>query len=231
MAVDELLLENADRGEFNLRFYSWQPATLSLGYFQPAEARRSHSASLECPLVRRPSGGSALIHGDDDHELTYCVTLPDVGRSRSLPRDLLDLLHRTLVVALGRFGVRAQLAETDQCVGPDDAFLCFQKHTAGDVLINQSKVAGSAQRRLARALMQHGSVLLSQLNEAPELPGIAQLTGRRLSRFELQAAWLGELSMVWPLDWRAAELSSEEQRRAARKCHEKYMVESWTLRR
>jgi lipoate-protein ligase A len=230
MAVDEVLLENANRGEVILRFYSWSPATVSLGYFQTVAERRSHFASRSCPLVRRPSGGGALVHGDEHHDLTYSIAVPDPHRSRNLPALLYETLHTSLVGALAQFGIVAQRAAAD-CQTTCKEFLCFERCTAGDVLIGDSKIAGSAQRRMPQGILQHGSVLLSQLAEAPELPGIAQLTDGPLSRAELQSAWLAELAARWPLTWRTETLSAEEIRRAKRKCLEKFTRDDWNHRR
>ena len=64
MAVDEALLESvADGGPATLRFYQWSEPTLSLGYFQPYADREQHEASRELTVVRRSTGGGALIHG------------------------------------------------------------------------------------------------------------------------------------------------------------------------
>src|SRR5688500_9559950 len=74
MAVDEALLESAATGSVaTLRFYEWHEPTLSLGYFQPAADREQHAASRACPLVRRASGGGAIVH---DRELTYSLAWP-----------------------------------------------------------------------------------------------------------------------------------------------------------
>src|SRR3569833_2236254 len=70
MAIDELL---ADAARPVLRFYAWRPATLSLGYFQAYADRHAHAASLGCPVVRRSSGGGAIVH---DHEITYSLVVP-----------------------------------------------------------------------------------------------------------------------------------------------------------
>src|SRR5687767_6703039 len=81
MAVDEALLESAaDSGEITLRFYEWSRATLSLGYFQSHAERSGHTASLACPMVRRSTGGGAIVH---DQELTYSLVVPMDGRSHS----------------------------------------------------------------------------------------------------------------------------------------------------
>src|SRR5690242_18095105 len=81
MAIDEALLESAaGGGPLTLRFYQWSEPTLSLGYFQRYEDRSLHPASLDCPIVRRPTGGGAILH---DKELTYSLALPGkLARSR-----------------------------------------------------------------------------------------------------------------------------------------------------
>src|SRR5262245_10595361 len=74
MAVDEALIDDvADGGLATLRFYQWNEPTLSLGYFQPYAARMGHAASASAAVVRRLSGGGALLH---DRELTYALALP-----------------------------------------------------------------------------------------------------------------------------------------------------------
>src|SRR2546421_118466 len=63
MAVDEALLEATERdGLATIRFYEWSEPTLSLGYFQAHAERRLHTASAACTLVRRTSGGGAILH-------------------------------------------------------------------------------------------------------------------------------------------------------------------------
>ena len=66
MAVDEALLDSCSRtGMPTLRFYQWSKATLSLGYFQRHRDREQHVASRDCPLVRRSTGGRAIIHDQE----------------------------------------------------------------------------------------------------------------------------------------------------------------------
>ncbi len=74
MAVDEALLMDAvENGVATLRFYQWSEPTLSLGYFQRYSDREQHAASRKCAVVRRQSGGGAILH---DRELTYSLMLP-----------------------------------------------------------------------------------------------------------------------------------------------------------
>src|SRR5271169_4762547 len=74
MAVDEALVDDAAaRHACWLRFYGWSEPTLSLGYFQGYEERLAHRPSRQCPVVRRPSGGGAILH---DVEITYSLAIP-----------------------------------------------------------------------------------------------------------------------------------------------------------
>ena len=74
MAVDEaLLLDASENGSASLRFYGWNAPTLSLGYFQRYDDRDLHAASRDCAVVRRQTGGGAILH---DRELTYSLVLP-----------------------------------------------------------------------------------------------------------------------------------------------------------
>src|SRR5688500_2618026 len=91
MAVDEALLESAaERGIATLRLYRWSEPTLSLGYFQAAGDRIQHPASLGCPMVRRASGGGAIIH---DSELTYSLAIPQPDVRAHAATDLYEAVH------------------------------------------------------------------------------------------------------------------------------------------
>ena len=98
MAVDEALLAAAADGNVaSLRLYQWSEPTLSLGYFQRYDDRHQHAASRACPLVRRQSGGGAILH---DRELTYSLALPPV---HPLARDataLYTAVHQAFVELL-----------------------------------------------------------------------------------------------------------------------------------
>jgi len=217
MAVDEALLESAAEGVGTLRFYEWTPATLSLGYFQSAAQREQHAASRDCPLVRRASGGGAILH---DRELTYSVAMPQAAARENQTSALYDLFHESLILALAEFGVPAALflpterncvPEVRQNAAP--AFLCFQRRTCGDVVYQGAKIVGSAQRRRRGAVLQHGSILLARSPHAPELLGIGELTGIAISPADLIAAWRPRLQACLGAA-AAAELSGRERLRA-----------------
>src|SRR5947207_13454995 len=102
MALDEALMEAASGGLCTLRFYRWSAPTLSLGYFQRISDRTTHAASQTCPLVRRQTGGGAILH---DREWTYSLTAP---AGSPLAVDALALyraVHGALIEALANQGL------------------------------------------------------------------------------------------------------------------------------
>lgn len=182
MAVDEALLESAVAGGLPVfRLYQWSEPTLSLGYFQSVADRGQHPSSLSCRLVRRRSGGGAILH---DRELTYALVIPP-GLKSLTPQQYYDLVHDAIVEILTPLA-----AESGLVVGKSagisrppaaEPFLCFQRRAIGDVVLadpqaeTDVKVAGSAQRKHRGAILQHGSLLIAQSAAAPELPGVVDL--------------------------------------------------------
>lgn len=228
MAVDEALLESAaTRGLVSLRFYSWSEPTLSLGYFQSYEDRVRHSASLECEVVRRCSGGGAIVH---DRELTYAFATPCSDRFLAKPEQLYFAFHNALVELLGQRGIGASLHE-GQGGRAQAAFLCFERRSQGDVVVEGKKVAGSAQRRRHAALLQHGSVLLQRSSKAPELPGLSELAGLEMRGSQLVDAWVPSLSRRLNVAIEPAALSDEESESANRRQQRRFGLCSWTRRR
>lgn len=230
MAVDETLLESAAvGGGFSLRFYRWREPTLSLGYFQQYDDRRQHNASGNCPVVRRATGGGVILH---DREVTYSIVVPPGHHLAQKHLTLYEAMHAALVDVLADHGVNASL-----CPGESreknrtEPFLCFQRRSPGDVLMSDVKIAGSAQRRSRKAVLQHGSVLLARSPAAPELPGIAEAAAISLSFDQLTQAWLQKLAATLSIEWLPGALTDLEQRRAIDLARDKYDSTEWTRHR
>jgi len=185
MATDEALLKNATSDwPIVLRVYQWDRPTLSLGHFQRLEDRESDALLAKLPWVRRKTGGGAIVH---DLELTYSIVIPNrinqstKGHSESLYRSL----HLAMIEGLRNLGWDAKLSESCTCrtspsqnLGP---FLCFLRRSPVDILVNGDKIIGSAQRRPATGLLQHGSFLLSRSRSTPELCGLLDTTAELIS--------------------------------------------------
>ena len=231
MAVDEVMLENANvQEQATLRFYHWLKPSQSLGYFQRAADRREHHASFECDWVRRASGGGAILHDESHCDLTYSICVPRFPRRTSAQLELYHLFHESLVAVLAGVGVDSHLCTAEETTSKEP-FLCFLRHSEGDVLLGTHKVAGSAQLRLGDAVLQHGSVLLSQSAFAPELPGIRQLSSWETDPVWLTKAWFDELQKRWPVAWATMPLDAAEEKRVREKFHLKFANPTWNRRR
>jgi len=164
MAIDEALLETAEVP--TIRFYQWDHPALSFGYFGKFTEVSAHSTERD--LVRRWTGGGIVFHGND---LTYSLVIPaaDTAFSESA-MSIYAEVHAALCRALATSGQNAKLAavaalyerrpEVDSAVTDrrynKDA--CFDNPVRADVLSNGRKVAGAAQRRTRRGLLQQGSI-------------------------------------------------------------------------
>ena len=227
MAADEVMVQTAAAdGVASLRFYGWNEATVSLGYFQPAAARLTDPRLAPLPFVRRPSGGATLVH---HHELTYCLALPP-GRPWQAGEPWMIRMHHVIAAALTEFGVGRVMLVEGPAVRHGDV-LCFQQFTPGDLLCAGRKVVGSAQRKHRQALMQHGSILLAQSEHTPSLPGIAELAGVTL-RAECLAASLAA-ALGRETGWRlvASDGRDAERHEMAELAAEKYRSPQWNEKR
>jgi lipoate-protein ligase A len=158
MAVDQALFENVQAGATPaLRFYRWSPACLSLGRNQKATVDHRLLESNGVDIVRRPTGGLAVLH---DCELTYAVAVP-IGVLGS-PRQTYEAINRALLEGLLDLGlVSAMPARDDQT--PQvfrTAGSCFAAPAPGEVIALGRKLIGSAQRCERRVILQHGSILV-----------------------------------------------------------------------
>lgn len=198
MALDEAMMDRARGGDACVRFYGWEPPCLSLGRNQPAPERllgRSRSElAIGVDVVRRPTGGRSVFHGP---ELTYAFACPD--RAWGGPRRVYRRVHRAIGTALGSLGVpldagpgqaRRDAAEAaggrargagrvaasplgggirqGEALRPDLS-ACFRDPAPGELTVGGRKLVGSAQGRQGGAILQHGSILLSDRQELGEL--------------------------------------------------------------
>jgi lipoate-protein ligase A len=202
MAADELLAAEADRrGCLVVRIYGWEPASVSLGAFQEIATARAYPAIAGVPLVRRPSGGGALVHGTD---LTYAAAVPRRHPWGETAQAFYDAFHAALVAELRDRGIAArQYRSAGAADARAERLLCFERRAEGDVVVARSaaaeeaddpKIMGSAQRRLAGVILQHGSLLLRAnpaVGQAARHAGLLDLSPQaNLDVRSLAEAWL-----------------------------------------
>ena len=166
MAMDEALLNFVSRGEIDpvVRFYTWNPATLSVGYFQRLKKEIDIDKVKEkgFGLVRRQTGGRGVLH---DKELTYSVIVPE--SHPNMPSTITEayrVISEGLLEGFKLLGFDAYFAiprskeEREKLKQPRSA-VCFDAPSWYELVVEGRKIAGSAQTRQKGVILQHGSLL------------------------------------------------------------------------
>ena len=160
MALDEAVAAVVREGAQppTLRLYGWDRVSLSLGCFQDVVGIAiSYCGDRGIPVVRRPTGGRAVLH---DRELTYSFSTrtdrePFAGGLLNSYRRIGGALH----LALSKIGIYSE-SRNDREKGSVlvGSPLCFQSSSYGEILAGKRKVIGSAQKRWSDGLLQQGSL-------------------------------------------------------------------------
>ncbi|HHY73044.1 MAG TPA: lipoate--protein ligase family protein [Bacillus bacterium] len=167
MACDEALLMWHSEGKIGptIRFYGWNPPTLSIGYFQTVEKEINLDAVRDQQLgfVRRPTGGRAVLH---DMELTYSVIVSEAHPK--MPQSVTEayrVISQGILEGFKELGLDAYFAipatsgELEELKNPRSS-VCFDAPSWYELVVEGRKVAGSAQTRQKGVILQHGSILL-----------------------------------------------------------------------
>ncbi|WP_442594862.1 lipoate--protein ligase family protein [Neobacillus sp. D3-1R] len=167
MALDEALLDWHSEGKIppTIRFYGWNPATLSIGYFQKVEKEIDLDAVQEHRLgfVRRPTGGRGVLH---EHELTYSVIVseeyPDMPKTVTEAYRVISegILKGFQMLGLDAYFAVPRTAEEKEALKSPRSAVCFDAPSWYELVVEGRKVAGSAQTRQKGVILQHGSILL-----------------------------------------------------------------------
>ncbi len=257
MAVDESIAEAAAAGDVpaTLRFYRWQGPTVSLGRFQKvADVDEARIAELGYDLVRRATGGRAILHVN---ELTYSVAGPIA--EPHMAGGVMDAYLRfsnALLSGLTVLGLKAEKAGASARAGRELSAACFEMPSAYEITAGGRKLMGSAQSRRKGYVLQHGSLplwgdvarlvevlaltcaakdhLRQQLRrqavtlaEALELPpDTDQLDFPRLA-----AAMADGFASTLDQDLQPGTLSPNELRRSAELIRTRYADPAWTFQR
>ena len=246
MAVDEAVAEAVGEREVlpTLRFYGWERPTISLGALQrfPGGVDPGACRQHRVPLVRRISGGRAVLHAA---ELTYSVTIPRAGVWRGPVLELFQRLCEGLVAGLARLGIHATVGDGAPPRKAPAEGACFLLRQTPAVLVGGRKLIGSAQYRSDRAVLQQGSLLLDfdpalhvdlfpgwpRRHPAEGISSVRALLGRIPPREELVAALhQGWQACFGPVGTRET-LTALESERAAHLVRVRYGTEAWTRRR
>jgi lipoate-protein ligase A len=258
MAIDETLLEvyATSGGPPILRFYTWSPPALSLGYGQRIETDvdLERCRALGVDVVRRPTGGRAVLH---DHEITYSVVIreDDPLASMGVLASYLTI-SRALIRGLSHLGVTAELiplrgpvAAANHEVSP----VCFVMPSSYEVAVGGRKIIGSAQRRTQNVILQHGSLPLSLDREKlfavlrsshghgvlrreekgvrTPMTTLEEAAGRSYDYAEVITALGRGFAETWEIEFRPSDLTAEERRLSDHLRATKYAADTWTWQR
>ncbi|MBW7903950.1 MAG: lipoate--protein ligase family protein [Phycisphaerae bacterium] len=229
MARDEHLLTSLELCPAALRLYGWSTATISLGYFQRYDELSKLDERLRAlPVVRRLTGGGAILH---DRELTYCLVVDgSLPVAHQAPAALYALAHGVWRDVLAGAGIPTELAP-DELPFPSPRtgpFFCFERPGRTDLLLKGGKVLGSAQRRTAGRVLQHGSLLLGRRYDAHPGADLGDPDAASVARW--RDAFAGGIARALglvetPARWTSAALADVETRRAV------YAGHAWLRRR
>ncbi len=217
MGLDEALLEErAERPV--LRIYSWAPATLSLGYFQKYE--EVPAAAEAKSVVRRITGGGAIHH---DREVTFSISAPATHRIYRGPiAHSYERVHGALMDALATLGVESRL-RGDTPLQSDRAAtgMCFHHSTSLDLVWNDRKGVGSAQRRKNGHVLHHGSIKLGTTKLEGDIATLNSVH-EDLRPDQVATAFLAAMSAAFEVDF---EVSVPD---GAERSHAEYLGQRYT---
>jgi lipoyl(octanoyl) transferase len=252
MAVDEAILGSVVAGNSppTLRFYAWSPPCLSLGRNQPlADADLAACRAAGIDVVRRPSGGQAVLHAD---ELTYSAILMQTdSRSEGGVLEAYRRISDGLLLGLEALGVAAIQAVGQRGGNHTTTPICFETPSEYEITVGGRKLVGSAQWRSRGGVLQHGSLplfgdltrivryVVMEEGEREEkrrrllgrVVTLEEAAGRRFSFEDGVNALAAGLAQALNLDLVRGTLTDEERASAQALRQSRYVAQDWTAGR
>lgn len=253
MAVDEAILESVSEKSQppTLRLYDWQPYCLSIGQAQKAgDVNLMALHQYGWDLVRRPTGGRAILHAD---ELTYSVTAPiDNPILRGNVIESYRRISMALIEALGLMGLctDSKPKKAEEIHLSKDP-VCFQFPSDYEITFENRKIVGSAQARKKGGILQHGSIPLygditrinSVLNYSGEVERrsaadqllnhattLENSLGKTVTWSQMADAMEAGFTSALNVELIPGNLSTLELKTAAIIHNEKYNFKNWTFK-
>ncbi|MEX3430361.1 biotin/lipoate A/B protein ligase family protein [Staphylococcus capitis] len=258
MAMDEALLNFVSRGEIDpvIRFYTWNPATLSIGYFQRLQKEIDIEKVNEkgFGLVRRQTGGRGVLH---DKELTYSVIVPE--SHPNMPSTITEayrVISQSLLEGFKNLGFETYFAvprskeEREKLKQPRSS-VCFDAPSWYELVVEGRKIAGSAQTRQKGVILQHGSILQdididelfdmfifkndrlkAKMKEAfvEKAVAINDISETHITLSEMEKAFEEGFKTGLNIEFKPLELS-EQQLAEVKELEEKYRSDDWMFRK
>lgn len=258
MAVDEALMNFVSREEIDpvIRFYTWNPATLSIGYFQKLTKEIDIEKVKEkgFGLVRRATGGRGVLH---DKELTYSVIVPE--SHPNMPQTVTEayrVISEGLLEGFKALGFEAYFSvpkskEAREKLKSPRSSVCFDAPSWYELVVEGRKIAGSAQTRQKGVILQHGSILqdinvdelfdmftyrndrLKEKMKAAFMDkaiAINDISDRHITLEEMETAFYEGFKKGLNIEFKPLEFT-ESQKEEIKHLEDKYQSEEWTYRK
>lgn len=234
MAIDEAILTARIRGLVpnTLRFFTWKPACVTIGFFQGLEQEVDTVKLREqgIDVVRRYTGGGAVFH---DKELTYSLTVSE----KIVPQDIIEsykIICSALIEGLNLLGI------------------CSEFRAINDVIIGDKKISGNAQTRKEGVLLQHGTILIETdvdkmfsllkipdekikdkliKNAKERVTSLKQELKKEISLEEMEKYLIKGFEKIFNIEFKEEELTSEEIQIAKELYLKKYSNKEWNYQR
>lgn len=258
MAMDEALLNFVSRGEIDpvIRFYTWNPATLSMGYFQRLKKEIDIEKVKEkgYGLVRRQTGGRGVLH---DKELTYSVIVPDSHpKMPTTVTEAYRVISQGLLEGFKNLGFETYFAvprskeEREKLKQPRSS-VCFDAPSWYELVVEGRKIAGSAQTRQKGVILQHGSILQdidvdelfdlfifkhdrlkNKMKEAfvDKAVAINDISEKHITLNEMEDAFKEGFKEGLQIEFKPLTLT-DEQMNKVKELEEKFRSDEWTYRK
>ncbi len=235
MALDEAVLRlNKGKDIGTVRFYSWKPKAISIGYFQGIreETDIEKCSASGVDVVRRITGGGAVYHDD---ELTYSIIVDEKHPKISDNiLDSYDFLCNGIVLGLKRLGISSEFKPIN------------------DIISGGKKISGNAQTRRLGNVLQHGTILrtvdvrtMFDLLLVPDekirdkmisaveerVTSIAQELSQEIEHDMIQKAMIEGFSEALGVELVLQKITSEEKELMEKIRREKYGTDTWNFKR
>ena len=162
MAADLYLLKRcANGGGVTIRFYSWLRPAVSIGCMQSPETELDLNAlqAAGAGWIRRITGGRAVLH---DGDITYSVTFPkSLSEMGNGIAQTYKIISKCLMDGLSRASIDCEAHDSDgglSGIGRQVKLPCFLAPNRDEIMTAGKKLVGSAQKRTADGVLQHGSI-------------------------------------------------------------------------
>ena len=249
MAVDEALASYETSP--TIRFYQWSIPYISIGRYQDYHSIFKHppSYSSKVPIIRRPTGGRAILHQQE--ELTYSITVPRVHNLNQIPsRESYGKINQALIIGLSILGIKATTAIRQTSPRHERVNIaCYESAYPHELIVGSRKIIASAQTRSGGIFLQQGTlplqhsghsfseavsigraeknILTQKLNENTAIP--SQILGHQVTIEEIQQALISGFETAWDIHLIRKELDSDEHQRISNFLEIQYSDEAWTM--